>query len=84
MQQKVNWESFYTTVTKPTFQLSDGMECQAFSMKEEREEETTGADGMIRNRQPIRQTGAQGVNTNRINNNNNSELHGVTRQEYTE
>jgi len=52
-------------------------------MKGRREEETTGADGMIRNRQPIRQTGAQGVNTNRINN-NNRELHGVTRQEYTE
>lgn len=25
MQQKVNWENFYTTVTRPTFQLSDGM-----------------------------------------------------------
>ena len=34
MQQKVNWESFYTTVTRPTFQLSDGMP----SILHEREE----------------------------------------------
>lgn len=41
---------------------------------------------MIRNRQPNKETGAQDVNTNRINNNNNNNrtLHGVTRQEYTE